>query len=106
MHHLIMRQVFQLTVGTEKDAYFLQHKVSNQYQREILVILQRVLDEICTDDQVIVIDRLEIDVGETDMRTIRDDSWIIGLEEALREGLGRLAAEQSMKDDTAASIVR
>lgn len=106
MHHLVMRQVFQLTVDSEKDAYYLQHKVSNSYQREILIILQRVLDDICTDDQVIVIDRLEIDLGEINMRAMRDDSWIIGLEEALREGLSELVAEKNMKENAEASIQR
>ena len=92
-----MRQVFQLTTDSEKDAYFLQHRISN-YLRVILSVLQKVLDEICADDQTIVIDKLEIDLGDTPMNAIRDDSWMAELEEALREGLRQLLIAHGTAD--------
>jgi hypothetical protein len=90
MHHLIKKQVFSLTLDTGQDAFYVQHKVSNYNQREIIAVLQKIFDEICIDDQVIYIDKLEIDLGNISISEIQNDSWAHLLEESLREKLTKM----------------
>ena len=87
MHHVIKRQIISLTVSSERGAFELQHRISQLHQAEILSVLQRVLDEIGPDDEVIYIDRLEIDLGNLPLKHIMEVGWISLLEETIRRQL-------------------
>ena len=90
MHHLIKRQIFSLTLSTERNAFELQHLVSQANQREVLPLLEKLLDEICTDEQVVYIPRLEIDLGPLPMKELINESWIPLLEARIRQQLQKM----------------
>jgi hypothetical protein len=87
MNHLIKRQIISLTLATERGAFQLQHRISQLHQAEILLVLQRVLDEMSSEGEVIYIDRLEIDLGSLPLKQIMEAGWVQLLEEGIRRQL-------------------
>lgn len=62
--HIIQRQVFDLILPKERGAYALQNFISQEYQQKVLPQLAEYLDEKIPADQVIKVDRLELDLGQ------------------------------------------
>src|ERR1700709_1494052 len=91
MHHVIKKQVFNLSLETEQDVFYLQHRVSNYNQREIVLVLQKVFDEMCADGQSIYIDKLEIDLGDISVKEIQNDQWAGLFEARLRHQLKKIS---------------
>jgi len=64
----------QLTPGLEP--FGVQHIASNYYREKLSSVLERVFDELSTEEEVILIDRLVIDIGritETSLRGMTTD---------------------------------
>jgi len=64
MQHLIKKQVIELALPKELDAFSMQHMAGKHYRNEVLPLLEQVFDELGAGDTVIAIPRLEIDLGE------------------------------------------
>jgi len=94
MNHIIKKQVFDLLLDSEKEAFYLQHKVSNYNQQKILSVLQKVFDELCPNDNSFYIDHLEIDLGKIPITKIKTDQWAEVFEEQLREQLKDLSISE------------
>jgi hypothetical protein len=63
MQHKIRKQVMDLTISGRLDAFRTQHLAGPFYYRQLLPALQRVFDELSSEDEVISIDKLELDLG-------------------------------------------
>ena len=61
--HIIHQQVFDLTLPQQRGAFELQTAISQQYQQKVLPLLSNYLDELVPADQVLRVDRLEVDLG-------------------------------------------
>jgi hypothetical protein len=111
MHHIIKKQIFNLLLGTEQDAFYLQNKVSNYNQQQIIPILQKVFNAICANDESIYIDRLEIDLGNVSVKEIKNDQWANLFEAKLKEKLRKISSENEdgvtvMREPQSFSIFR
>jgi hypothetical protein len=63
MQHLIKKQEFLLRIAPGLEPFGVQHAASGFYRDTLLSALERVFDELSTEDEVILIDRLVIDIG-------------------------------------------
>src|SRR3954470_22899105 len=75
MHHIIKKQVINLTLYNKKDAFKIQHLISEHYWREIIPVLQKVFDAVSTEEEVIQLDKLEIDLGVITIKDIKTSRW-------------------------------
>lgn len=80
--HIINRQIIDLKVRSEKNAFRLQQQVREVYLGDILPLLGEMLDELSGPGEVLRIDRLDLDLG-----TVQADRMGAQLKERLREAL-------------------
>src|SRR5215216_5627718 len=75
MPHLIKRQVIELTLPKQLDAFNMQHMAGKHYRNEVLPLLEQVFDELCAGDTTITIPKLEIDLGEISESDMLQQGW-------------------------------
>lgn len=85
--HIIQCQVFDLILPKERGAYALQNFISQEYQQKVLPQLAEYLDEKIPTDQVIRVDRLELDLGQISLEGF-EERLLTALKSALE---GRIA---------------
>ena len=61
--HIIKKQIIELKLATQRDAFRMQHLISEHYRNEMLSVLESVFNDFCGKDEVIILDKLEIDFG-------------------------------------------
>jgi hypothetical protein len=82
-HHLIKRQILQVTVQDAADAYGLQQKLGLLTQRRLTPLIAQRCSELSSPEVIHRIDSVEVDLGELPLED---------LEEALIKGLTRSSA--------------
>lgn len=70
--HLIGKQVFELGLRSTQDSYALQQKVSDMVWTDLLPRLAQLFDGVAKEDEVIRIDRMELDLG---VIALRNDNY-------------------------------
>lgn len=85
--HLIGKQVFELGLGSSQDTYALQQKVSDMVWADLLPKLAQLFDGIAKEDEVIRIDRIELDLGVIDLRNDNYQELADTIIEQLKEAL-------------------
>ncbi|HWJ91488.1 MAG TPA: contractile injection system tape measure protein [Flavisolibacter sp.] len=63
MNHIIKIQVLDLLVDRELNAFGVQQEISAFYWDYIVSVIENVFTELSNEDEVIIVDRLEIDLG-------------------------------------------
>ena len=79
-HHIIRRQVIEMTLLGEQDPVEAQQRMADLLENEIMERLDRVFSEISPEDEVIRINRLDIDIGRISL----DDMAIDMTDRAVR----------------------
>lgn len=79
MRHIIKKEIIALTLDKQVDAFDVQHRFSIFNQNEILPALQEIFDGLTTEEQVMQIDKLEIDLGVISEKMISAGKWNIDL---------------------------
>lgn len=89
MQHVIKKQTINLLLsGTGRAlAFRLQQALSRHYWQEILPEIEDVFDACSTENEVICIDRLEIDLGQVTVATLTGDRLPAFLVDAIRHQL-------------------
>lgn len=108
--HIIGRTVLELDTKQLADVWSLQEDVSRLFQQQGLQEMAHLFDQLVPDEEVVRLDRLEVEIGSIDRRFLADE-FIHKLLAALRETLGdrltdRLltgAANEKMTRDTSSS---
>lgn len=89
MQHLIKKQVIELNLLKEADAFKMQQAVSGHYRQNILPLLEQVFDELSNEEEIIRIDRMDIDLGWFSEEDIFKNTWdrtlILKIKEQLHE---------------------
>lgn len=75
MNHIIKKQVISLQIDRNLDAFRVQQQVSSHYRKDIVPLLQQVFDSLSSEDVVISVDRLEIDLGYLSEKSIERNEW-------------------------------
>lgn len=83
MTHLIKKQVIDCRISKSLDAFRVQHQLSQVYWSALLPAIEKAFDEVNNTDEVIVIDKLEIDLGQLTETHLTQKEWIIELQRTL-----------------------
>ncbi|WP_052754439.1 contractile injection system tape measure protein [Calothrix sp. 336/3] len=85
--HIIARTVLELDIQQIADVWSLQSDVSRLFQQQGAVAIAELFDQLVGDEEVVRLDRVEVDIGSIDSRFLADE-FIQKLLIALRETLG------------------
>lgn len=72
MQHVIKKQVIELQIERSLDSFYIQQQVSDHYLQQIVPLLQIQFDEMSDEDEMLVIDKLEIDIGRVSATDINN----------------------------------
>jgi hypothetical protein len=86
MKHFIRKEVIALSVKKGIDTFSLQQQMSKVNDSSIIPLLERVFDELSDEEELITVDRLEINLGK-----IHRDA--LGKEELGKEIVNRIAEQ-------------
>ena len=75
MQHIINKQVIELSLAKQQDAFGMQHSISRHYYSDLLPLLEKVFNQYSTEDEVLVLDKLEIKLGNIPQKDIGKDKW-------------------------------
>lgn len=70
--HIINKQIIELKVFSEEQAFGLQQQARDAYMSDVLPLISEVLDDLAGPDEVLRIDRLEVDFGMLDSGKMAD----------------------------------
>jgi hypothetical protein len=98
MPHIIKRQLIDLLLDNESNAFRIQHRFGEHYRNEIVPILESVFYEYCDEDEVLLLDRLEIDLGTITEEALEknklEDVLLAAFRASLRENLAALTVHK------------
>lgn len=63
-NHIIQKLIIEIGLPTREEAMAVQNKLSDHYKNLILKAIEEIFDRMVTEDDVIQIEKLEIDLGE------------------------------------------
>lgn len=102
MPHIVKKQLISLTIDATLDGFHIQEMVSRHYWSAVVPMLEKAFDSLGGGDEVITLDRLEIDLGVFLEKNIRQENWTAALPAKLEEALTRLL--QNGHPDTKVTI--
>jgi hypothetical protein len=71
--HVIQKLTVEIGLSDQQEAFALQTKITGNYQRLILASMNEVFDRLITKDEVIVIDKLEINLGHVIIQSLDEE---------------------------------
>jgi|GEM_PF-5756480 len=93
MRHRIQKQLFDLKVDGRLDPFYVQQQVSDHFWTDLLPELEEQFDAAAGGDDIIMIHRLEIDLGALTPELIDSGAWAVLLREALQKKLAEVMSE-------------
>lgn len=72
MQHIIKKQVIELVIDKRLDAFDIQHQLSDWYWNRFLSQLDNELTKLSATNEVLYIDRLEIDLGVINITQLQE----------------------------------
>ncbi|MBX2924703.1 MAG: hypothetical protein KF746_21050 [Chitinophagaceae bacterium] len=95
MVHLIKKQSIYLSIPLQVNAFSLQHEVSRSYRNVIVPQLEKLFDRIAGTDEIIEIDKLEIDAGIFTIDQIEHNQWADEISEQISRRLEEMIRSNS-----------
>src|SRR2546423_5857295 len=89
MRHVIRKQIIHLTVDKRLDAFEVQHLLSNYYQNEIIPMLEKLFNEVSTEEETILLETQEIDLGIFNLKQVGQPDWAAEIEKKIAMELKR-----------------
>jgi len=68
--HIIKKQIIELRLNSQAEAFELQNKVSEIFQCKILPLLETCCNQLSSADEIHRIDKLEVDLGDIDLNAL------------------------------------
>jgi predicted regulator of amino acid metabolism with ACT domain len=75
MRHVIKKQIIELHLSKNADAFNIQHVISRYYWKELLPALEKVFDSYADDNTMMSIDSLELDLGRLSEEDLKEGKW-------------------------------
>ena len=75
MQHIIQKQIIDLSFSKRLNNYQIQQQVSDYYFAKILPLLEKAFDSTSTNDEIISIDNLTVDLGTITEKEIEEGNW-------------------------------
>ncbi|VAW60324.1 hypothetical protein MNBD_GAMMA08-1850 [hydrothermal vent metagenome] len=99
--HTIKKQILDFTIGAELDSHAFMQTLSEVNHASIIPMVDTVLSDMGLGDREIILDRLEIDLGEFTSVNLQED-LPARLQAALSENLSQCLNETKMRNDSPA----
>ncbi|MDJ0697435.1 contractile injection system tape measure protein [Mastigocoleus sp. MO_188.B34] len=103
--HIIGRTVLELDTGQLADVWSLQEDVSRLFQQQGVSVMEHLFDQLVGDEEVIRLDRLEVDLGSIDRQFLADE-FIQKLRDALSQILEDHLANRLVAATKTENIIR
>jgi hypothetical protein len=97
MQHIIKRQIIDITTTKKTEAYQLQQMVSEQYWRDIMLILENVFDKFSSEEIFLKINKLELDLGFITETDIEKGRWADIIYKKLHDQLMLIKNNEKLK---------
>lgn len=91
--HIIRQQVLELSLESDQGVREIQEEVSDVFKSSILPRMERLFDSLSQEGQVLKIDTLELDLGDIDLRYLKDD-LPLKVEQLLEEQITKILYQQ------------
>ena len=75
MQHVIKKQIIALRLDKQLDSFLLQQQVSDQFRESVLPVFEDEFNKLAGEEEVISLERVEIDLGVISVDDIRDGLW-------------------------------
>lgn len=98
MRHLIRTQVFDVTTNRKDDAFELQQRFRELFYETILPILEKAFDELAPGEDVVHIDKVEIDLGHLSVKDISTLNWTQKISESIGDNLSSRSFSNETED--------
>lgn len=95
MNHIIKKQILELSIAPQLDAFQVQQQISEHFWNHLAGVLEKQFDSISTPDEVIFIDRLEIDLGVVSVSEINKLSWNGELLAKIKEPINEILSKSN-----------
>ncbi len=104
-HHIIGQTVLELDTGQLADVWSLQEDVSRLFQQQGVSVMEHLFDQLVGDEEVIRLDRLEVDLGSIDRQFLANE-FIQKLRDALSQILEDHLANRLVAATKTENIIR
>jgi hypothetical protein len=102
-NHIIRKLIIEIGLPTREEAFNIQNRLTDEYKRIILDIIEEILDRLIGKDEVIRVDKLELDLGNiSEIHLSQEISRKVKLE--MEGALTKLIHEVKESDGNAAEI--
>src|SRR5580700_8214220 len=95
MKHHIQRQELLIDIGPRSDAFRIQHAAAQYARNTLLPALDEIFNELSTEDVVIYIDRIYIDLGFLDEASLQAGVLTSAMYQRIKEELWRVILGES-----------
>lgn len=85
MRHLIKKQIIELSLDKRVNYYHVQQQVSDRFWNDIVPLMEKSFDAISSEDEVMEIDKFELDLGVVSEKMIGDESWMEEIRKKIEE---------------------
>ncbi|MFK7908690.1 MAG: contractile injection system tape measure protein, partial [Chitinophagales bacterium] len=98
MKHVIQKQIFEIRMGNEEEAVAVQDRISSVFRNKLVQIIEKILDAHSNPNQLIRIDKLELDLGKISLYDLEND-FILKLTEKLPLALSEIITNAELSSD-------
>lgn len=106
MQHIIRKQTWDLLIDGRLDAFRIQQILSTRNRDSIIPLLEKEFDRLSSDDEVISLDRLEIDLGAIPESRIGQPGWDSELIKRVQEQIQSLNTTSGAQSGDPAAVRR
>jgi len=96
MNHVIRTQIIEVATDNSAEAFELQHRLNSLYNRVILPILEKTLDQLAPGDQIIYLDSINIDLGSMTVEELDRHNWSLQFTQLLTREIREAILAQSV----------
>jgi hypothetical protein len=102
MQHVIKKQTIDLHVDKQLDSFRIQQQVSDHFWRSVVFLLEKEFDKISSEDELICLERVEIDLGIIPEKEIGTVAWNANIAELLKEQISQLISQDLISTEKVA----
>jgi len=104
MKHLIRKQVIDLNLDAGQNAFLIQQQVRDFYYQQIAPAIEKTFDELSSENEIIQIESLEIDLGELGWKNDRFTIDREAIYRIIKRTLGNIISASANSVDTHARV--